>query len=535
MSHPADSKPSEGSDSSDSPMASGPLTASARTSTLQVLAATKHFGPVKAVTEVSLSANVGEVVGLIGENGAGKSTLLSIISGTLPPDSGTILLNGVEIAPKNYHEATKLGIFRIYQHQALISTIPVYENVFLGQEKKFGFLGAVNRRSMARRTAKVFDDLGVVGIEPDAPIGQYTFAQRQVIEIVRSIAQADLLEIDHPVILLDEPTSALSREQVDFFFEFVRRIKPRASQIFVSHRLQELLELSDRVFVLKDGRNVAEVADLAVTSEQQLHSMMVGRVSEKVFYHENEQHGATGDVVLAVKGLTQEGVFSDVNFELHAGEVLGIGGVVGSGKSEVGHVIAHAGQNATGTVELFGRPMRRSGAREAVRKRIGYVPPERHEEGIVGLLSVARNIALPKTGSVAKSPWVNNRTEKRTAAAAVQQLSIRTHSVDTPVDRLSGGNQQKVVLGRWTSLASRVLVLDNPTNGIDVGAKAEIYRLIRILTADGVAVLLLGDDLPELVGLCDRIVVMKDGKINAIVDAAGDNKPDEAELVASMV
>ena len=503
--------------------------------TLEVIGVSKHFGPVKAVTDVSMSADVGEVVGLIGENGAGKSTLLSMISGTLTPDSGTILLNGRPIAPKNYHEATKLGIFRIYQHQALIPTIPVYENVYLGQEKKFGLLGTVNRRKMSRSTAEVFARLGVTGIEPDAPIGSYSFAERQIIEIVRSIAQADLLEIDHPIILLDEPTSALSREQVDFFFDFVTRVKHRSSQIFVSHRLQELLELSDRVFVLKDGGNVAEIADPASSSEQQLHSMMVGRASVEVFYHEAEQLGSTGDVVLSVKDLAQEGAFTGVSFDLHAGEVLGIGGVVGSGKSEVGHVIAHAGQHASGEIELFGEPMGKSGAREAVRKRVGYVPPERHEEGIVGLLSVAQNVALPRTGSVARTPWVSNRQEKKVAAAAVKQLGIRTHSVDTQVDRLSGGNQQKVVLGRWTSLESRVLVLDNPTNGIDVGAKAEIYRLIRDLTADGVAVLLLGDDLPELVGLCDRIIIMKDGHIKTTVDAGPENKPDEAELVASMV
>ena len=504
---------------------------------LEVTGATKHFGPVKALTDVHLTARVGEVVGLIGENGAGKSTLLSLISGTLTPDSGTVRLGGAEIVPKNYHEATKLGIFRIYQHQALIPTLPVYENVFLGQEPKFGRFGSVNRRAMSRRTARVFADLGVTGIEPDALTGGYSFAQRQVIEIVRSIAQADLLEIDHPVILLDEPTSALSREQVDFFFAFVRRVRDRAAQIFVSHRLHELLDLSDRVYVLKDGRNVAELDHLepSVDKERELHSLMVGRVSEEVLYHENEQSGSDGDVVLEVRGLSLPGSFADVSFTLHAGEVLGIGGVVGSGKSEVGHVVAHAGEGATGVIELFGEELKGTGAREAIRKRIGYVPPERHEEGIIGLLSVAQNIALPKTGSVAGLPLVSARRERAVAADAVEQLGIRTYSVDTQLDRLSGGNQQKVVLGRWTSLRSRILVLDNPTNGIDVGAKAEIYRLVRTLTGDGVAVLLLGDDLPELIGLCDRILVMKDGHITAEVDARPEHKPEETELVGSMV
>jgi ribose transport system ATP-binding protein len=504
---------------------------------LEVTGATKHFGPVKALTDVSLTARVGEVVGLIGENGAGKSTLLSVISGTLPPDRGTVRLNGTEISPRNYHAATKLGIVRIYQHQALIPTLPVYENVFLGQEPKFGLLGWVNRRAMSRRTARVFADLGVTGIEPDAPIGRYSFAERQVIEIVRSLAQADLLEIDHPVILLDEPTSALSREQVDFFFDFVRRVRNRSAQIFVSHRLHKLLELSDRVYVLKDGRNVAELdhAEPSTEQEHELHSLMVGRVSEEVLYHESEQLGSDGDVVLEVRDLSLPGSFTGVNFELHAGEVLGIGGVVGSGKSEVGHVIAHAGEGATGGIELFGQELKGTGAREAIRKRVGYVPPERHEEGIIGLLSVAQNIALPKTGSVAGQPWVSARRERSVAADAVTQLGIRTYSVDTQLDRLSGGNQQKVVLARWTSLKSRILVLDNPTNGIDVGAKAEIYRLIRELSRDGVAVLLLGDDLPELIGLCDRILVMKDGHITAEVDAHPERKPAETELVSSMV
>jgi ribose transport system ATP-binding protein len=516
------------------------VTAASTTSTapiLEVTGATKHFGPVMALTDVSLTARVGEVVGLIGENGAGKSTLLSVISGTLAADRGTVRLNGSEISPKNYHAATKLGIFRIYQHQALISTLPVYENVFLGQEPKFGRLGSVNRRAMSRRTARVFADLGVTGIEPDAPIGRYSFAQRQIIEIVRSLAQADLLEIDHPVILLDEPTSALSREQVDFFFDFVRRVRDRSAQIFVSHRLHELLELSDRVYVLKDGRNVAELdrAEPSTEKEHELHSLMVGRVSEEVLYHENEQLGSDGEVVLKVQDLSLPGSFAGVNFELHAGEVLGIGGVVGSGKSELGHVIAHAGEGATGVIELSGQELKGTGAREAIRKNIGYVPPERHEEGIIGLLSVAQNIALPKTGAVAGRPWVSARRERAAAADAVEQLGIRTYSVDTQLDRLSGGNQQKVVLGRWTSLKSRILVLDNPTNGIDVGAKAEIYRLIRELTRDGVAVLLLGDDLAELIGLCDRILVMKDGRITAEVDAAAEHKPAEIQLVGSMV
>ncbi len=502
---------------------------------LTVRNVSKRFGPVKAVSEVSMTASVGEVVGLIGENGAGKSTLLSMISGTLSPDEGEILLKGSPIAPHNYHAATRLGIFRIYQHQALISTMSVADNVFLGQEARFRTAGIMQRRKMQRRTAQVFDDLGVSGIDPAAPIARYSFAERQVVEIVRSIAQADLLEIDHPIILLDEPTSALSREQVEFFFDFVQRVKPRAAQVFVSHRLQELIELSDRVVVLKDGRNVGEVDQPHTATENELHAMMVGRVSEERFYHEERQLGSDGEVVLQIRDLTADGKFHDVSFDLHAGEVLGIGGVIGSGKSDLGRVLAEAGRGASGTVELDGQPLRRGGPRESIRRRIGYVPPERHAEGIIGMLSVARNIALPKTGAVTSTPWVNGRAERRAAEKAVEQLRIRTHSVDTLLDQLSGGNQQKVVVSRWTSLQSRVLVLDNPTNGIDVGAKTEIYRLIRDLTDDGVAVLMMTDDLPELIGLSDRVLVMKDGHMHDAIDTPAGSKPDEAAVVAQMV
>ncbi len=391
------------------------------------------------------------------------------------------------------------------------------------------------RSRMERRTRSVFADLGVSGISPGAPIGRYSFAERQVIEIVRSIAQADLLEIDHPVILLDEPTSALSREQVDFFSEFVHRIRPRAAQVFVSHRLQELIDLSDRVVVLKDGRNVGEIDDPAKATEGELHSMMVGRVAEERFYHEDRQRGSDGETVLAVQSLSSPGKFSDVTFELHAGEVLGIGGVIGSGKSDLGRALAEAGRGATGTVEFDGKALQRGGPRETIRRRIGYVPPERHLEGVIGLMSVARNIALPKTGSVIRTPWVSGRSERRVADSAVEQMRIRTRSVDTPLDQLSGGNQQKVILSRWTSLQSRVLVLDNPTNGIDVGAKTEIYRLVRDLSEQGVAVLLLTDDLPELIGLSDRIIVMRDGGMQTPIETPPGGKPDETTVVAQMV
>jgi ribose transport system ATP-binding protein len=503
---------------------------------IEVRGVWKRYGVVQALRNVSMEARVGEVVGLIGENGAGKSTLLGVMSGTVSPDQGEVLAGGHGQVMHSYSDAARRGIFRIYQHQALLPNMSVGENVFLGQERKFARGGWLNRRAMVRRAAVTLEDLGVHGIDSAAPLSRYSFAERQVIEIVRSLAQADLLGIEHPVILLDEPTSALSREQVDFFFAFVRGIRHRAAQVFVSHRLEELIELSDRVYVLKDGETVAHLDDVRGVSETSLHGLMVGRMPEDVLYDEHEQRGSEGPERLRVDQLTRHGEFQNISLSLHQGEVLGVAGVVGSGKSELGRRIFEAGRGVDGgAIVLDGRPMGGGGPREAIRTGIGYVPPERHAEGIIEQLSVQQNLSLPRVGSLGRSPLLNLRDERRTAEEHIKTLRVKTPSPSTPIGDLSGGNQQKVILGRWTAVRSRVLVLDNPTNGVDVGAKAEIYRLIRRLTEEGVSVLLISDDLLELIGLSDRVAVMRDGHITNVIDTPPDGKPSEAELVAHMV
>lgn len=491
---------------------------------------------MQALDSVSLEARVGEVVGLIGENGAGKSTLLGIMSGTVTPDEGHVELSGDRLVMHSYADAARRGIFRIYQHQALVPNLSVAENIFLGQERKFVLGGGwLNRRAMLRRAQAMFESLDLHGMNPAAPLGSYSFAERQVIEIVRSLAQADLLEIEHPVILLDEPTSALSREQVDFFFTFVRRIRHRAAQVFVSHRLEELLALSDRVYVLKDGAAVSDIEDVASLTEHKLHSLMVGRVPEEVLYDEHHQRGSNGPEVLKIHELSREQEFHDVSLTLHEGEILGLAGVVGSGKSSLGRSIFEGGHSATGHIILNGQPMRRGGAREAIRRGVGYVPPERHAEGIIEQLSVAQNLSLPRVGSLGRNPVIDLAQERSSAQQQIARLRIKTPSGKTSIGNLSGGNQQKVIFGRWTAVGSRVLVLDNPTNGVDVGAKAEIYKLIRGLTEDGVSVILISDDLPELIGLSDRVAIMRDGRVTRILDVPPESKPSEAELAAHMV
>lgn len=491
----------------------------------------KSYGPVHAVRSVSLTARVGEVVGLVGENGAGKSTLLNMLSGTATPDAGEILYSGEPVSFSTYRSATEHGIFRIFQHQALVPNLTVAANVFLAQEDKFTRFGIIDSKRMIRLTQDVFDELSI-DLSPTAELGDLKFAERQVVEIVRSLAQARLLGIEHPVILYDEPTSALSREQIEFFFGFVNAIKHRAAQVFVSHRLDEIIELCDSMVVLKDGAVVSVQDDPHALSEKQIHELMVGRKTEAY----NRAHHVDRDQTprLLLNDFSGPG-FSEIDLEVMPGEVVGIAGVVGSGKSELGRAIFELGAQAIGRIEVDGQAPTRTGARAGIRSRIGYVPTERHREGIILGLSVAQNLSLPEVGAALTPPIVSRRKEVADTKQAIIDLNIKTPSGDTIIGNLSGGNQQKVLIARWTTLGSRLLVLDNPTNGVDVGAKTEIYRIIEGLTEQGVSVVLISDDLPEILAMADRIVVMKDGGVRSRVDVNPENPPNEVDLVAAMV
>lgn len=491
----------------------------------------KSFGPVRAVKSVSLEARVGEVVGLVGENGAGKSTLLNMLSGTLSPDSGSVNYSGRAVSFASYRDATEVGIFRIFQHQALVPNLSVAANVFLAQESRFTRLGFINSGRMESLTQAIFDEVNV-DLSPTAELGSLKFAERQVVEIVRSLAQARLLGIEHPVILYDEPTSALSREQIEFFFSFVQSIKSRAAQVFVSHRLEEIIELCDSMVVLKDGEVVSVQDDPNALSETQIHELMVGRKAEA--YNRAHKVDRNQEPRLRLSGFSGPG-FHNVDLEVMPGEVVGVAGVLGSGKSELGRAIFELGESSIGTLEVDGRVPARTGARHGIRSRIGYVPGERHKEGVILGLSVAHNLSLPEVGAAVGSPFLSRRKELSETRAAITELSIKAPSPDSPIGDLSGGNQQKVLLARWTTLGSQLLVLDNPTNGVDVGAKAEIYRIIEALTETGVSVVIISDDLPEILALADRILVMKDGSIRSRVDVDAENPPSEVDLIAAMV
>jgi ribose transport system ATP-binding protein len=502
---------------------------------LEVDRVSKSYPGVRALQGVSVIAGRNEVVGIVGENGAGKSTLMDIVSGVQQADEGEVRLTGERLRTHGYHQAAERGVFRIFQHQALVPNLRVCENMFLTHERHFRTAGVLRLGRMADAAREVLEETGHERIDPLATTSSYDFATRQIIEVVKALALSRVLEIEHPVILLDEPTSALSSEEVEFFSRFVRSLRERASLVFVSHRLPEILELCDRCYVLKDGRNVKSLDTLQGVTEGDLHELMVGRQRDEAFYREDAQRPGEDDVALRVRDLSLGAAFNGVSFDLHRGEVLGIAGVIGSGKTELGRAIFEGDRHATGTVEVDGAEVRGGGPARMIRRRVGYVPPERLADGVIGVAPIAWNVSLPEQATQGRTGLLDLRRERREAGEVYERLRVRAPNVDTRVETLSGGNQQKVVIGKWLANDSRVLILDNPTNGVDVGAKSEIYGLIRELCAQGIAVLLISDDLLELIGLSHRILVMKDGRVTDEVPAPPDGKPSEQELVAEMV
>lgn len=500
---------------------------------LEVRDITRVFGPVHALRGVSLRVRKGEVVGLIGENGAGKSTLLNIISGTDKQTSGSVILKGSEVAFSNYNEATRNGVFRIFQELALVQNMTVWENLFLSHEQKFMTAGIIPRKDGIRRAKALLERFNHAWIDPERKVQDYPFAVRQVLEVLKAFALADLLGQPEPVILLDEPTAALAADEIEFLRDLLIKVKSQCAVIFVSHRLSELLEWSDRIVVFKDGEVVAEAGSRELT-EERLHFLMVGRERDKEFYREDRQRTPEPEAVLQLERFGDHKSFRDVTLEVRKGEIVGVAGVLGSGKTELGQAVfgdRHAGD---GTLEFRGKRLHRWSAAHMSRSRVGYVPSERKEDGLLDTFSVAQNISFARIVSQ-KSPVLDLRREMREAEHYINELGIKTSSARANIESLSGGNQQKAVLARWLARGVDLLILDNPTRGVDAGAKEGIYDLIRDLADAGVAILLISDDLLEVIGLSNTILVMKDGAITHRVDAPVSNKPKETDLVATMV
>ncbi|MFO1038598.1 MAG: sugar ABC transporter ATP-binding protein [Geminicoccaceae bacterium] len=492
----------------------------------------KRFGQVQALKDVSIDIARGEVVGLVGENGAGKSTLMKILSGVYQADSGTIRHDGKPVVLRSPVDAAKAGIGMVHQEQSLLPNISVAENIFLGQEAPFLSGGVIRWNDMwaaaRQQLAKVRLD-----IDPRTRTESLSFADRQMVELAKVLRLEEEIE-GHLVIFLDEPTSVLERAEIDILFARVRELRSRASFVFVSHRLDEILELSDRVYVMKDGIVVADMPAAEATTHH-LHELMVGRTRDAGYYRETRQRAPKPEVVLAAEGLGVSGAYRDVSFRLHAGEVLGVAGVIGSGRETLSRTLGGLAPYDSGRIEVFGKPAALRTATEAVALGIGYVPQERRVEGLVMPMTMAANISLPSLDRLAKWGVILGGAEGERARHWVQRLSIRPPNPSLPCANLSGGNQQKVVLAKWIQAGARIMILDHPTRGLDVGAKEEVYELVRDVTEQGVAVLLTADTLEETIGLAHNIIVMRDGAVTGRFEAPAGGKPDQLALIEHMV
>lgn len=498
----------------------------------------KRYGETLALSNVDLRLEAGKVVGLVGENGAGKSTLLNILSGITLPDAGAVEIQGAPQRLESHAAAQRLGVARVFQEQALIGNIPIFENLLLGSEARFARLGQfMRRRDMITLAQEMTDEAGA-RIDVRRLTSDLSFSQRQIVEIIRAcIGPQRLFGVETPIIVLDEPTASLEKGDERLFFDLVDKVRRHSAVLFVSHRLTEILGICNEIVVLKDGRRVASVTP-AEADERDLHRLMVGRERDADYYHEEEQRDK--DVMLpgfAARALTRHDAYENVGFEMKAGEILGIGGLLDSGKSELGKGLAGIECPEQGEIRLGDGAWTRPEITRLIPAGLGYVPAERLAEGMIASQPIAWNISSASGRDLFSTAWGiwRHRHEATVGAHFLHKLRIKARSSQAPCVRLSGGNQQKVVLARWLARPLRVLVLDNPTRGVDAGAKEEIYALLRALTAQNVAIILITDDLLELIGLSNRIAIMRHGKLARIIEARADAKPTEQMLVATML
>ena len=497
--------------------------------------ASKSFPGVRALDQVSLNVQRNEVVGLIGENGAGKSTLLKVLTGIYQLDEGTLSLNGRQITFRNSRDAFNNGLAMVFQEQSVIPTLTVAENIFLGRESEFLRCGLINKRAM-NNAAKIELSKVHLDVAPTTKCAALGFAARQMVEIAKALSLDGRIDGDI-VMLLDEPTSVLERKEVELLFDIIAQLKQRASIMFISHRLDEVLDVSDRVYVLRDGA-VVHATDAASATVEQLHEHMVGRQLDHQYYREYRQReikASQSAPLLQVESLSLAGEFKNISFDLAPGEILGVAGVVGSGREALARCLAGLQPASSGQVTIEGLVINHASARMAVASGIGFVPSERKTEGLVAGLGVAENMTLASGSLFTHYGFIRFAAENAEAQKWIDRLRIRTPSTRTALRSLSGGNQQKVVLAKWQLVGSKVLILDHPTRGIDVGAKEDVYELIRDMVEQDVAIVLLGDTLEEVIGLSNRIIVLRDGEISARFDAPAGGKPQQVELIAGMV
>lgn len=464
---------------------------------------TKHFAGVTALDDVSLSIARGECHGLMGENGAGKSTLGKVLAGIHRPDDGQLFIDGRRCEFSCPADALRAGVGMVHQELAFCPDLSIAENLCMGRyPRRMGLI--VDRAQMRKRAETLLGRIGV-SLDVNLPMRALSTAQEQLVQIAAAIG------INARILVFDEPTSSLSETEVLQLFRMIRQLKSLGvTMIYVSHRISEVLELCDRISVLRDGRCVGTI-DRAQASQDVIVRMMIGRSIEEYF----PQHlsGQTGRALLSVKNLSSPGKFQDVSFEVRAGEIVGFAGLVGAGRSEVARAIFGLDPDAKGTVELEGQSLRLGNVRDAMRKGIGFLPEDRKRQGLVLMMSGRANLSMAMLDRLSRLGILRHGMERRLAREFYDRLNVRAPSIDTPVAGLSGGNQQKVAIAKWLAREVKLLIVDEPTRGVDVGAKAAIHSLIDQLARQGAGVMLISSELPEVLNLSTRIIVMRQGRI----------------------
>ena len=485
---------------------------------LQMNGINKSFPGMKALDQVNFDLQAGEVHILVGENGAGKSTLMKVLSGAYQPDAGTLIIDGQTVKIKNPRAAQDLGVSIIYQEFNLIPHLSVAANIFLGQEPSI-WKGFVDQKTLDEKTAEILSDLGL-NILPKTPVIILSVAEQQMVEVARALIY------NAKILIMDEPTSALTSTEIHILFSTIRKIKNKGvGIIYISHRMEELFEIGDRVTVLRDGQGLGTFA-ISDVNKTELIRLMANR-ELKEFYP--RVRGEAGDKVLEVVNLSRGKDLSDINFYLRRGEILGFSGLLGAGRSELARAIFGVDLVDSGDIRINNEKKSINSPRQAIRAGIGFLTEDRKQLGLVLQLSVKDNIGLPNLDIFSKIGLIKKNDEKKTTQRLIGDLRIKTPSINQQTLFLSGGNQQKVVMAKWLARHLDVLIFDEPTRGIDVASKVEIYQLMNELTARGVGIIMISSELPEILGMSDRILVMHGGRINGEFDAT---KVTQQDLLA---
>ncbi len=481
---------------------------------LEMRGITKQFPGVLALDKVSLSIYPGKVLALVGENGAGKSTLMKVLSGVHKMDAGEILLNGKPVTIGNPLASRQMGISIIYQELSVLNNMDIAENIFVGRERKKN--GMVDKKAQHEEARRLLARVGL-SIDTHTRVGKLSTAQKQMVEVAKA------LSFDAKLIIMDEPTSSLTEKETAMLLDIIHKLRDEGVAIvFISHRMNEIFEIADEIAVMRDGQMVKQLSAEG-TQEKDVIAAMVGRDVQDLFV---KAEAPIGDVALEVVGLSTKSLLKDISFKVHAGEIVGFAGLVGAGRSEVMRAVFGIDPRETGEIRVHGKPVRIDSTVDALRAGLGFVPEDRKEQGLILKMSVRHNTSIAALSSVAKGWFIDRGAENALSDEYVAKLRVKTPSNEQKVMNLSGGNQQKVVIAKWMATHPAVLILDEPTRGIDVGAKKEIHALMSELARQGVAIIMISSELPEILGMSDRIYVMHDGRIRG--ELARENASQEA-------